>query len=125
MAKGQNSQGVVVLFDPAPTLEQLEAALADHGVLGRIPGGDGPDGWVFSGPALALPFRPEVNGKVLVDVVDRPWPDGMGDPEDGFMLFGAWSLGHFGPLTFPGNLERAAQHTWTCPEARELAARHT
>ena len=26
------------------------------------------------------------------------------------MLFSAWSMGHFGPFTFPGSLDRACRH---------------
>lgn len=110
MAKGFYTQTVVVLFELAPAVEALRAALAPgFEVVKSLDGGD--DAW-FGGPGLLVAYRREVNGALVVDVVDRPWPDDMGDPKDGTSLFGAWTLGQLGPLTFPGNLARAAQQAW-------------
>lgn len=125
VAKGMFTQGVVVLFEEAPSLDQVESALSRWEILKRLPETQDSESWPFGGPSVVLPMRPEVNGRVVVDVVARPWPDSMGDPKENAMVFGAWSMGHFGPLAFPGNLERASQHTWSCPGAAELAARHT
>lgn len=124
MAKGRFTQGVVVLFDQVPSLDELEAALSRWEGLARVREPSDPESWPFGGPSLVLPLRPEVNGRVIVDLVTRRWPDGMGDPTREVTVFGAWALGHFGPLAFPGNLERAAQHAWSCPEAAGPAARH-
>jgi hypothetical protein len=80
--------------------------------------------WAFGGPTVIVPFRPESNGFVAVDTVDRVWPDDMGDPEDGTMVFGAWSMGHFGPFAFPGNLERATQQSWHWEEGKTAPLGH-
>jgi hypothetical protein len=80
--------------------------------------------WPFGGPALIVSYRPEVNGLISVDVVDRPWPDQMGDPKADPQVFGAWSMGHFGPFAWPGGLGRAGQHSWGWKEAADVARRH-
>jgi hypothetical protein len=68
----------------------------------------------------AIPMRPEANGVVLVDTMEQPWPDHMGDPEKEMGLFGSWSMGSFGPHTWPGCLERAAH--FARAQGREFAA---
>ena len=62
----------------------------------------------FSGPGVIVPFLPNVNGYVMVDVMDHSWPDSMGDPKADASTFGAWSMGFFGPLAFPGGLAGTA-----------------
>jgi hypothetical protein len=69
-------------------------------------------------------YRPEVNGYVAVDVVNHPWPDGMGDPKENPEIFGAWSMSGFGPATFPGGLQRAMQQSWIWPEGKTLPMQH-
>lgn len=54
----------------------------------------------LGGGSVTLSFRPEVNGQVLVDTVDQPWPDSMGDPQKDPMIFGAWSMGNSALLPF-------------------------
>jgi hypothetical protein len=66
-----------------------------------------------------------VQGRVDVDVLASPWPDGMGDPAREPELFGAWSMGAFGPHTFPGNLERALRQPGAFRAARDVVPRHT
>jgi Domain of unknown function (DUF4261) len=80
---------------------------------------------VFGGPTLIVAFRPDINGYVAVDTVDKPWPDHMGDPKTEAMLFGAWATGQFGPFTFPEGLKRARQHSWGWPEGATIADRHS
>lgn len=49
----------------------------------------------------------------------------MGEPQgSGAVLFGAWGMGHFGPCTFPGALERAVQHAYRFRDAIRLVPRH-
>jgi Domain of unknown function (DUF4261) len=120
--KGQFTAGACVLFERPVSLEQLAGVLAAFDVANRLP--EGSD-WAFRGPSLTLAFRPEVNGSVAVDTVDRPWPDPMGDPKTDPMLFGAWAMGNFGPFTFPNGLKRAAQHSWGWPEGKTIPDRHT
>lgn len=109
MPKGMFTQGVCVLLQQAVSLDEIAAALSDFEILKRI---DASEEWAFSGPSLILAYLPESNGLVSVDLVDRPWPDHMGDANEEFMIFGAWSMGHFGPFAYPGCLERAAQQCW-------------
>ena len=121
MAKGFFTQSAMVLFERVPTLEQLETLLEPFEVVKANPE-QGP-AWM-GGPSLLLPFRPEVNGYVLVDLVDRAWPDGMGDPQHDPDLFGAWTLGHFGPFVYPENLARAKALSVHWPEAGAESSRH-
>ncbi|MEW6284515.1 MAG: DUF4261 domain-containing protein, partial [Candidatus Eremiobacterota bacterium] len=109
------------LLERSLSLDALHGRLRDYQLAKRV---EESVDWTLGGPTLILAFRPEKNGYVAVDVVDRPWPDGMGDPEKDSALFGAWSLSQFGPLTFPQNLERATQHSYGWPEAAEVVARH-
>src|SRR5262245_43827540 len=122
MAKGFFTQGVVVFFDRAPSLDELAEALAPREIAKRL---EEARTWEFGGPSLLIPFRPEVNGYVSVDVVARRWPDSMGDPNDGTMVFGAWSMGHFGPYAYPHGLARASKQAWHWPDAEATARRHT
>lgn len=77
------------------------------------------------GPALLVAYRPEVHGNVAVDIVDRRWPDHMGDPKKEAMLLGAWSMGFFGPFTYPRGLQRAVQQSWRWKEAGAAVQKHT
>jgi hypothetical protein len=120
--KGRYTASACVLFERPVALEQLEHALSGFEIVNRVPE---VTNWVFGGPALTVAFRPEINGYVAVDTVERPWPDHMGDPQTDPMLFGAWAMGHFGPFTFPHGLKRAAQHSWGWPEGKTIPARHT
>jgi hypothetical protein len=123
--KGFYTQGVCVLFDAVPTIPALTERLGAFELLKEAPGAEGEHGWAMGGPSLILGYRREVNGLVQVDVVDRPWPDGMGSPKDDTAtLFGAWSMGHFGPSTFPGALARACEQSHAWSEGRGTAERH-
>ena len=121
MAKGMFTQGVSILLERAVTLDEMETALAGFDVRGRR---DGAGDWAFGGPTLIVAYRPDANGMVAVDVVDRPWPDHMGDPDKEPMVFGAWTMGNFGPFAFPDGLARASQQSWTWPEGPAVAERH-
>ncbi len=121
--KGQYTAGVAVLFDRIPTTAELRNHLEAAGldVVKETPAGEA---WQFGGPSLVVAFRPDVNGYVSVDVVDRPWPDHMGDPNTDPTTMGAWSMACFGPFAFPGGLRRAAQQTWSWPSAKGVAESH-
>jgi hypothetical protein len=123
MAKGLFSQGVCLLTDGQTTIKHLKAALEerDFEIVKQVPT---QKDWQFGGPTLVVTYEPEVNGYAAVDVVNQPWPDTMGDPRTDSMTFAAWSMGHFGPLTFPGGLGRAAQHSWAWEPGKTVAQGH-
>lgn len=119
--KGMFTQGVVVLLRAPVAVEELSSYLPEFPFLRISPPGEH---WEFGGATAVVGFRPEVNGCVLIDSVNQVWPDHMGDSKNEPMLLGAWSMGHFGPLAFPGGLVRAAQHAWSWPEARAGLPEH-
>lgn len=119
--KGMFSQGVAILFERCPSVDEIEEALRGFSPARRR---DSVADWAFGGPGFVLKFRPDVNGHFAVDVVDRPWPDSMGSPKESPMIFGAWALGNFGPFAYPGSLERAGQQAWHWSEAGDAVARH-
>lgn len=123
MPKGFFSQGVAVLLSEAVSIHKIKEVLQQGFEVGDIY--DSSEQWEFSGPSVLIPFRPEVNGYITVDIVNRSWPDHMGDPAEDTMLFGAWSMGYFGPFTFPGNLERAAWQSWGYLEGKQATSAHT
>jgi len=120
--KGRYTAGTCVLFERPVSLDALAEALGEFEIVKRVPE---MTNWVFGGPLLLLAFRPEINGYVTVDTVDKPWPDHMGDPQNDPMVFAAWSMGHFCPFTFPNGLKRATQHSWGWEEGKTIADRHT
>ena len=122
MPKGLISQTVVVLFREEIEVGELRSLLTEFNVVREI---EAAKDWEFGGPALLVEYLPEVNGYAQVDIVDRPWPDHMGNPKEEITLFGAWSMGWFGPFTYPGGLRRALEQSWTWPEAKELVPQHT
>lgn len=121
MPKGIFTQGLCVLLDHPVTLDLVTEALADFEIVKRVEAG--PD-WQFSGPSLIIAYLPESNGYVSIDLVDQPWPDHMGDPQKEATLFGSWSMGFFGPFTYPGGLLRASEQCWTWTEGRTATENH-
>jgi hypothetical protein len=119
MPKGFFTQGAAILFRSAPALDSLAELLPE--VLAKRPA---VERWEMGGPTLILPLNRELNGLWAIDIVDLPWPDHMGDPKNEPMLFGAWSMGHFGPFTFPGNLERARGQSYLSQSAPPLVEQH-
>ena len=119
--KGFFTQGLAVLTSPAPTLQAVE------GVLGSLRPRFAPStvgSWALGGDSLVVPYGSGGAGSLLIDVVHRPWPDAMGDPQTDTELFCAWSMGHFGPFAYPHNLDRAAQQAWQWPGAARMPALH-
>ncbi len=120
--KGLFTQGIVILLGAVTSISKIEESLINE--FNIVKKTEQSESWEFGGPSLIISFRPEVNGYISVDVVDRPWPDGMGDPKLDSMVFGAWSLGHFGPFAYPGNLQRASQQCWKYPHGKSDAELH-
>ncbi|QIF05319.1 DUF4261 domain-containing protein [Roseimicrobium sp. ORNL1] len=113
---------MVVLFEDAPSLASLRWRLESKGYV--VAGMEDENEWPeMSGPAILLNWRPEVNGICIVDITDKPWPDGMGDPKEEPKIFGAWAMGAYGPCTYPGGLQRAVQYA-VYPEAQQHAQAH-
>lgn len=125
MARGFFIQGAAVLLAEPLSLADLTRALRN---LKPLAPREEPtsDPWISAPRSVLVPFRPEANGYLLVEALDAAWPDGMGDPQTDPTLFGAWSLGAFGPFVFPQSLQRAqrmaAAFTWK--EAPAAVARH-
>jgi hypothetical protein len=121
MPKGIFTQGVALLLSRAVTLDEIEPLLADFKILRRTEASKSKE---IAGPGLTISFRPEANGVAVIDLQNERWPDHMGDPKDEPMLFAAWTMGHYAPYTFPGNLDRAVQQAWTWKEAGAAVAEH-
>jgi len=120
--KGLFTQGMAILLRKTPPLAAIEKRLADFPIVKRNEAsGASPFG---GGPSLLVAFRPDVNGYVLIELVDRRWPDQMGDPKTDADVFAAWGMGSFGPAAWPGGLERACQHAFFWPEAGSVVAQH-
>lgn len=121
MPKGFFTQSVMVLLERPITLDTLAECLKDLDGARRVERAGST--WM-GGTGFVLPMRPEVNGAVIVDLVDRPWPDHMGDTKHETDLFSAWTMGWFGPFTYPDNLARAQAMSFTWEEATEISAKH-
>jgi len=121
MPRGFFTQSTTVLFSEAPSLEDVEAALDDDELESIAVDGDS---WMGASESLIVPFRAPARGTLQIDVQDRPWPDGMGDPQSDVDLFAAWTMGFFGPLVYPGNLGRACNQAVAYPDAVSVAAKH-
>src|SRR5690349_3554554 len=115
------TQGLAILLRRAMTLDAIESCLDGFTIVSRQ---EESTDWHLSGPSLVVAYRPEVNGCVMVDIVDHPWPDQMGDPKTEPELFGQWHLGQFGPGTRPGSLKRACEHAWTWPDGHSVPLQH-
>jgi hypothetical protein len=121
MPKGMFTQGVCVLFERTPQLDEIDSTLGDFDVRGER---DANDEWAISGPSLIVAYRPESKGFVSIDTVSQVWPDHMGDPKKEPMIFAAWTMGNFGPFAYPGGLQRAAQQCWVWEPGKTVAQRH-
>ncbi|RYD74121.1 MAG: DUF4261 domain-containing protein [Verrucomicrobiaceae bacterium] len=121
MPKGFFTQGFAILLSRQVTLNEVCECLKDYQIAKRIESSDDPN---FGGTSAIIAYKPEVNGYVSVDLFPAPWPDHMGDPKEDAMLFATWSMGHFGPHTYPGGLKRASQQAWRWPEAKDIVPQH-
>jgi hypothetical protein len=114
------TQCAAILMDGVPSPDELVEVLHGWEVTGKQVTAAGEEGWVASGEGFSLELG---NGTaILVDVVDRPWPDRPSSSEPAVLT--AWRGGLFGPTAAPGALARARQQTWTWPQGAEVAARH-
>jgi hypothetical protein len=116
------TQCACVLFERAPSLEDVERAIDSWNPVGRPNPAAGEHGWALSGPGFILELRR--GGHALVDVVDRPWPDDPAAGEATPALGAAWRAGAFGPLSTPGALSRAIDQPWLWEDGAAVAGRH-
>lgn len=124
MPKGLFCQTVCLLTDGTTTLDEvLESLRGSEFVVLRQTTGQ--KEWHFGGPSLIILYCAETNGTVGIDLLPQSWPDSMGDAKSDLTLFGAWSLGQFGPFTYPQGLARARHYGWMWQEGSDAAARHT
>jgi hypothetical protein len=100
--------------------------LPDYGKLEPVRSSDkvSETDWIFGNIRLNARMRCHPRGCVGIDYVGRPWPDSMGNPTDDALVFGAWSMGMFGPFAWPGGLERAVQQSHAWPEAHAVVPTH-
>jgi hypothetical protein len=121
MAKGLFTQGMCILLREPVAISDLEARLSAFEFVGRqesIEDDDAPETLVYE-------FQTESNGHLLVTPASNAWPDDMGDPDESPERFVAWSLGQFGPLAFPGCLQRAGDQSWGWEDGGEKIVDHT
>lgn len=121
MPKGLFTQGVVVLYDKEITIDQIKPQLKNYCIINEVEASESLD---ISGPSVVIEYDNVQNGKISIDVANKKWPDHMGDPETDAMLFGAWTMGHYGPFTYPNGLARSLQQSWIWPEAKENVEKH-
>ncbi|MES2464881.1 MAG: hypothetical protein V4671_30315, partial [Armatimonadota bacterium] len=121
--KGLFTQAVMVLLSRVPSLDEIKQALLLACPI-EARSTFGGSNWCEGGPLLVLPFAPEKNGYLLVDTIERPWPDALGDSEDDLDVPPAWAAGHFGPLSFGGCLNQAALQSWKWKAGRRIQEKH-
>ena len=116
------TQCASVLFDRAPALEDVEQALEAWTIAGEQQPAPGEDGWIACGPGIVIELR--TGAAVIVDVIDRPWPDDPRGASESATLGAAWRAGIFGPSSSPGALARARMQSWAWNEGAAAAERH-
>jgi hypothetical protein len=116
--KGFITQTLAILLRKPPPSRKIEERLGEFKIARHVEASEP------GGPSTLIAYRPDVNGYVLIDMVDGQWPDRMGDPKAEPEVFAAWASGDFGPGTWPGALERACLHSWVWPEGRSVPLQH-
>lgn len=116
------TQCACVLFDQAPALEDVGKALDGWALAGEQRPALGEDGWIACGPGFVVELR--TGAAVILDLVDRPWPDGARAASENPALDAAWRSGIFGPTSAPGALARAREQAWAWEEGAATADRH-
>ncbi len=122
MPKGFFNQCLVVLFKKEININDLKPFIKDT-IIKEIDEGEN---IYINGPQLVLDYKtrskPELNGQVYIDLIQEPWPDDMNSNDNNIIV--AWTMGSFGPFTFPGNLGRAVQQSWAWKEASDQVKLH-
>src|SRR5688500_15165632 len=105
MGKGFFTQSAIVLLSQPIAKDELARCLSGFEVARAIE--PAPDRWM-GGHGVAIAMRAEANGFVVVDAVDSPWPDKMGDPKGDPALFG--------PGRWAGSDRSCFPATWLAPK---------
>ncbi len=118
-------QSAIVLFQHAPSLDEIEAVLGDFHVAGRTEANTDPEQqhWAYEGEALVLTLQDNTGTAIIVDVVNHSWVD-WPEPKDDEKLFSAFAAGAFGPAVTPGCMNRTVKQTWIWPGAKDVANKH-
>ncbi len=121
-SKGMFTQCLAVLLDRPVSVERIRQALGDTPLMGEQKPAD--TEWL-AGKGVVVKFRKKLNGTLLIDTIDKPWPDHMGDPKNEAALFAFWGMSAFGPCTFPYALNRSLAHLESeqDPASQQLAGK--
>ncbi len=119
MARGLYTQGAAVLLNQPVDFSQIQSCLSGF-ELAVVPAT--PDSQEH--PLMLLKDDQPGEGQAVVICSDQPWPEDLPDPEENPEMFAAWTQGQYGPLAFPGDLQRAIEQSWRWDEGREEAAKH-
>jgi hypothetical protein len=119
--KGFFTQGFIILLNNKIDLSKMRENLQTYNIVKETPANAE---WTISGPAYIIEYKKDINGYISIDLVDKVWPDGMGDPKDDPKLFAAWSMGHFGPYAYSGGLSRAIQQSWGWQDVNVEVSKH-
>ncbi len=123
MSKGFSTASAMVLVSAPVSLDEIERELARYQISRRVEA-QPTHAWMSGYPAIIVALKAEINAYISVEVIDRPWPDTMGDPKTDADLFGAWATGFFGPFVFPGSLAQAVIVGRSRPGILDAAQQH-
>ncbi|WP_231846124.1 DUF4261 domain-containing protein [Rhodopirellula baltica] len=122
MPQGFYTQCVVVLLRERVSMRKIAAAIDEYEPSDPLPA---TADWAIAGPSLIMDMDEETPGHLAIDLVDKPWPDDMQIDDADSAVRQAWSNGSFGPLTFPGSLQRSLEQLWVWDEGKEEVPQHT
>lgn len=111
-----------VLFERAPRRSSLSEALDDIGSWSRETPATGEAGWLHRGRALTATTSDGI--RIVVDMVDRPYPevlDGRATDSDALDAIGSGELGNH---TMLGSLGRASLQADLLPDAHRTVRAH-
>lgn len=117
VSQGLFTQTLCILLRQPVSVSAIKQALSEFRILAES---ESTDGWEVSGPSIWIEAPEGMEGIGVVDSVDQAWPDDMGYEDEDSPVYKAWDNGLFGPLTFPGSLERAAEQSWGWPEGKDV-----
>lgn len=111
-----------VLFERAPKRSSLSDALDDIGPWSRETPVTGEAGWIHRSRALSTTTPDGI--RIVVDVVDRPYPESLDGRSTDADALDAIGSGEFGNHTMPGSLGRASLQADLLPDAHHAVGAH-